>query len=72
MKHLLGQVDRVAGIMNAWLLVIAIGLAAFDLTLFIGLNGPQALALLTQPVGRVADRGGDPRAAARPHQVANY
>ena len=44
MKHRLMRLDRIAGEMNMWLLVIAIGLGMLDLAVLIAKSVPAAPA----------------------------
>jgi hypothetical protein len=75
MKRLVSQLDEVAGTVNAWLLVVAIGLSALDASVLVALRAPDVVEQLwvnsiEAPVQRLfVDYGwpsfGGPRAASR-------
>jgi hypothetical protein len=67
-KSLLGRLDRAAGKMNAFLLVIAIGLAALDFTCFWVIKVRDALPAVTRVEANAATSA-KPAASAR-HNVA--
>jgi hypothetical protein len=43
MKRFASQLDEAAGAINAWLLVLAIGLGALDASVFVALRAPGIL-----------------------------
>jgi hypothetical protein len=53
MKLLLLRLDQVAGALNPWLLVAAIGLGAVDATVLVALRGPTFVASLTDDAGGI-------------------
>ena len=63
MKHHLMRLDRIAGEMNAWLLVIAIGLGMLDLAVLVAKCMP---AMTVIPAA--TDTGGHDHAIVSPSQ----
>ena len=62
MKHHLIRLDRIAGEMNAWLLVIAIGLGMLDLAVLVA----KCMPAVTMPPPATGDH-----AILSPSQVSN-
>lgn len=73
MKHLLSEANRIAGKINTWLLVIAIGLAALDLSIYVGLGGVAApRSWLTEPLATASRRLSSVGLIDAPGQIANH
>ena len=66
MKHHLIRLDRIAGEMNAWLLVIAIGLGMLDLAVLVA----KCMPAMTVPP-TTAGTAGHENAILSPSQAVN-
>lgn len=59
MKGMFLRLDQLAAEVNAWLLVVAIGLSTLDGTVLLALHGPAAVALVARDIGLVHEARDD-------------